>query len=87
MWASFQDLQKAENYQHTTLGDAMKPLAINGVSVEAFKSVSYFMMRIRKGDACHYRVDEVRHIALVDPPEACEISGKIVSECAVHLLL
>ena len=65
LWASLRDLQNAANYQHTRLGDAMKPLAINGVSVEAFKEVAYGMLKFRKGDACHYRVDEVRHIALV----------------------
>ena len=43
----------------------MKPLAINGVSVEAFKDVSYGMLKFRKGDACHYRVSGVLHIALV----------------------
>ena len=43
----------------------MKPLAINGVSVEAFKEVSYGMLKFRKGDACHYRVSGVLHIALV----------------------
>jgi len=65
MWSSFQELQKAANYQHTQFGDAMKPLAINGVSVEAFKDVSYGMLVFRKGDACHYRVSGVLHIALV----------------------
>ena len=43
----------------------MKPLAINGVSVEAFKEVAYGMLKFRKGDACHYRVSGVLHIALV----------------------
>ena len=43
----------------------MKPLAINGVGVEAFKDVSYGMLKFRKGDACHYRVSGVLHIALV----------------------
>ena len=65
MWASLRDLQKADNYRHTRLGDAMKPLAITGVSVEAFKDVSYGMLKFRKGDACHYRVSGVLHIALV----------------------
>ena len=65
LWASLRDLQNAANYQHTRLGDAMKPLAINGVSVEAFKDVKYGMLKFRKGDACHYRVSGVLHIALV----------------------
>ena len=65
LWASLRDLQNAANYQHTRLGDAMKPLAINGVSVEAFKEVSYGMLKFRKGDACHYRVSGLLHIALV----------------------
>ena len=43
----------------------MKPLNINGPSVQAYMRVSYGMLQVRKGDVCHYRISGVRHVARV----------------------